>query len=210
MQITLVQNRKNYIHDKDSNQHQDRKIGNGILKRECLALETAMYVCRKNLLRGIFHELCCRPDGGTRFQVEEQSYAGELIRMVDALRPNDSVPTGKRAERHHALAIVTFDIQLAQVLRIRALVVRNLQDHLILISRLLDQVTVVLGVSVVQQVEDPALRYPIELGLFAQNVNLQVGRVIEKIRIHEQESGILVHPGGQLGRCSVHLILIDS
>ncbi len=63
-------------------------------------------------------------------------------------------------------------------LRLGAIVVVHFENHLVLIVGLLDQVDVVLRIGVVQQREDAGLRDAIQLGLVAQQFDLQVGRVV--------------------------------
>ncbi len=157
MQITLIKDGQNHVHDEYSHHHQDGQIGNGILKCQRLALKCSMHIRGKDLFGCVLDELGCRSDGVAGFQVEEQSHAGELIDVVDTLGSNDRVPACKRAERHHALTVVTLDVKFAQILRVRPFVIRNLQDDLVLVRWLLDQVAVVFGVGVVEQVENPAL-----------------------------------------------------
>ncbi len=82
-------------------------------------------------------------------------------------------------------------------------VIGNFQDHLVLIRCLLDEVAVILRVSVMQKRQNPGLGHAVELRLLAQNIDLQSRRVVVQIGIHEEESRILVHlrnhfPGGRI------------
>jgi len=45
------------------------------------------------------------------------------------------------------LAVIALDIELAQILRFRALVIGDFENDLVLVDGLLDQVAVVLGIS---------------------------------------------------------------
>ena len=100
------------------------------------------------------------------------------------------MPTGHRAQGNHALPVVALDIQQPQVFGLGALRVRHFQDDLVLVGGLLNQVTVVLRVGIVQQAQDPRFRDAIDLRLFPQNVHLQIGSVVVKVRVDEQESRI--------------------
>ena len=111
----------------------------------------AANVGRQNLLGGLFHELRGLPDGVAGLQVEEHGHAGELIDVVDRLRPDHRMPAGDGIQRHHALAVVALDVEPTQVFRRGALVVGDFQNHLVLIGGLLDQIAVVLRIRVVQQ-----------------------------------------------------------
>jgi hypothetical protein len=72
------------------------------------------------------------------------------------------------------LTIVALDVELTQVLGRGTFVIGNLQDHLVLICRLLDQVAVILRVGVMQKRQNPGLGDAVQLRLIAQNVNLQI------------------------------------
>src|SRR5208283_2978319 len=124
---------------------------NRVLKNQGLTLQRSLNPGRENLLRGLLHELSRRADGVSGFQVEEHGHAGELIDVVDRLRPDDGVRTGDRIERNHALTVVAFNVELAQVFRSGALVVGDFQNYLVLIRRLLDEVAVVFRIGVVQK-----------------------------------------------------------
>src|SRR5580698_11322075 len=102
----------------------------------------------QNLLRSLFHELGCRPNGVSRLQIEEHGHAGELIDVVDRLRTDDRMPARDRVQRNHALSVVALDVELSQVFRSGTLVIRDFKDHLILVGRLLDQVAVILRIGV--------------------------------------------------------------
>ncbi len=119
------------------------------------------------------------------------------------------MPTGNSVQGNHPLAVIALDIELAQILRVRALVVRDFQNDLVLIGRLFDQVAIVLGIRVMQQRENPGFGHPVQLCLVTQNVNLQAGRVIVEIRIHKQEAGILVHLRDHLAGGRINLVRID-
>ena len=130
--------------------------------------------------------------------------------MVDGLRPNDRTPAGNRIERNHALAVVTLDVELTQVLGRGTFVIGNLQDHLVLIRRFLDEVAVILRVGVMQKRQNPRLGDAVQLRLVAQNIDLQIWSVVVEIGIHEQESWILVHLRDHLAGCVVHFVGINS
>src|SRR5205807_6820621 len=85
----------------------------------------------------------------------------------------------------------------------------NLQDHLVLVGAFLDQVTIVLRVGVMKEREDASLRYAVKLGLIAQNIDLQVWRVVEKVGVDKQKAGIFLHLRQQLARRVIDLIGIN-
>ena len=85
-------------------------------------------------------------DGVARLQIEEQGNAGELIDMIHRLRTQNRMPRCQGIQRDHARAVVALDVEQMEVLRLGALIVGNLENHLILVGRLLDQVNVVLRI----------------------------------------------------------------
>ncbi len=168
--------------------HEDREIANRVLEDQRFALQRALHARRQNLLCArVSTKLRCWTDRVTRLQVEEHGHAGELVDVIHGLRPDHRMPTRHRIERNHALSVITLDVELAEVFRAGALVVGHFQDDLVLIGRLLDQVAVVLRVGVVQKRENSRLGNSIQLRLVAQNIDLQVWRVIVEVRVHEQE-----------------------
>ena len=58
------------------------------------------------------------------------------------------MPACNRTERNHPLAVIALDVELAEVFRSGALIVRDFQNDLVLVGRLLDQIAVILGVGV--------------------------------------------------------------
>ena len=61
------------------------------------------------------------------------------------------MPACNRTERNHPLAVIALDVELAEVFRSGALIVRDFQNDLVLVGRLLDQIAVILGVGVMQE-----------------------------------------------------------
>src|SRR5438132_288162 len=86
MQITLVENCQDHIHDEHGQEHQDGEAGYGVAKRKRLALQPAAHSRRKDLLGRILYKLRRLADRVPWLQVEEQSDACELIDMVHRLR----------------------------------------------------------------------------------------------------------------------------
>src|SRR6516165_940859 len=178
MEVALVENRQDYVHDEHRDQHQDRQIGNRVLENQSFTLQGSLKTRRKNLLRSLFDELSCRPDGISGFQVEKHGHAGELIDVVDRLWPDQQTRTGHRIEGNHPLPVIALDVELAQVFGSGTLIIGDLQNYLILIRRLLNEVAVVLRIGGVQKGENTRLRHPVELRLIAENIDLQVRRVV--------------------------------
>ena len=105
-----------------------------------------------------------------------------------------------RAQRNHPRAIVTLDVEKTQILGSRAVVIRHFENDLVLIRRLFDQVAVVLGIRVVQKIQNAGFRDAVDLCLVAQNFKLQVRRMVKKIRVDEQKAGKFLHLGHQFVR----------
>ena len=73
------------------------------------------------------------------------THAGELIDMVHCLRTDHRMPTRHRIQWNHPLAVVALDVELAEIFGGRALIIGDLDDHLVLVSGLLDQIAVILN-----------------------------------------------------------------
>src|SRR5262249_5584916 len=65
-------------------------------------------------------------------------------------------------------------------------------------------------IGIMEQSENAAFRNAIELRLFAQEVDLKLGRVVVQIRIYKEKSRILIHLGQQLVGCGIDLVGVDA
>src|SRR5438046_10395620 len=79
MQVALVQNGQNHVHDKDCEEHQDGKARYRVSERKRLAPELAANSWWQDLLRSLLDEISGLPDGIAWLQVEEQCGARELV-----------------------------------------------------------------------------------------------------------------------------------
>src|ERR1700749_2405797 len=120
------------------------------------------------LRKGIFNELCRVTDCFTRQQIKVDCNAGELIEMIDRLWPNDLAGRGYGPQwneiRHRpsrssnaaaagsglndSVPAIVSHVETIQIAGRGSLIIFHLENYLILIVRLLDQIDVVLGVSV--------------------------------------------------------------
>src|SRR5215472_194420 len=116
MQVTLIENRKYHVHHEHRHQHEDGQVGNRVLKRQRLTLQRSLNSRRQNLLGRRLDKLGCRANRIARLQVEEQGHASELVDVVDRLGTDYRMRARHRVQRNHALAIVTLDVKLAQIL----------------------------------------------------------------------------------------------
>src|SRR4029077_18264861 len=164
MQVTLIENRQNYVHDKDGNEHQHHEIRSRVAKGQSLPLQTSPYIRGKNLLGALLNKIGGLTNGVAGFHVEEKRDTGELVDVVHRLWSQHRVRVSHRVQRNHALPVIALDIQLAQILRVGALSVSHLQNRVILIGSLFDQITVVLRIRVVQQRQDSRLGNSVQLG----------------------------------------------
>ena len=118
--------------------------------------------------KGIFNEFRRVADRYAGQQIEVDADAGELIEVIDRLRSKHLTSRGYRAQRNeigsdscrrgnaatpgtglsYSVRAVSANVEIVEVARRCALVVLHFEDYLILIVRLLDQIDIVLGVSV--------------------------------------------------------------
>ena len=193
MQVALVQNGQNHVHDKDREKHEDGKARYRVAERKRFAPELAANSRRQDLLRSLLHEISCLPDGIAWLQVEEQGGARELVDVIDGLRAQHRVPSRQGIERNHARAVVALDVQQMKILRLGTLIVGNFQDHLVLVGGLLDEIDVVLRVRLVQKIENPRLGDAVGLGLLAEDVDLQIRGMVEQVGVDKEEPRELEH-----------------
>src|SRR5213595_2794479 len=119
---------------------------------------------RLDLRNSILNVLRSIANRGIRQQVEIESDTGELVEVVHGLRANnllgccyntkrnearhvtrgrgDGSPT--RSARAEIAARATADVEIVQVIRMRALFVFNFKNDLVLVVRLLDEIYIVL------------------------------------------------------------------
>src|SRR5258706_460714 len=89
--------------------------------------------------------------------------------------PNKAVDrVDQLAERHQTLSVIGLDIQLRQVLGIGPRRVFHLENNLVLVFRFLDQVKIVLRISVTQQRQDSRLRHSVSFRLLAPQFNIEI------------------------------------
>src|SRR5260221_4391433 len=193
MQVALVQNGQNHVHDKDREKHQDGQARSGVAERKRFALDLTANSRRQDLLRSLLDEISGLPDGIPGFQVEEQCGARELVDVIDGLRAQHRVPSRQGVERNHARAVVALDVQQMKILRLGTLIVGNFQDYLVLVRGLLDEINVVLRVRLVQKIQNPCLGDAVGLGLLAEDVDLQIRSMVEQVGVDKEEPRKLEH-----------------
>ena len=110
--------------------------------------------------------------------------------MIHWLRPERRFPVDQLAERHQTLSVVGLDIELRQVLGIGPRRVFHLQNDLILVLGFLDQVKVVLRISVAQQRQNSRFRNAISFRLLAPQFNIEIRSVVVEVRRYGQKSRI--------------------
>src|SRR4029077_11243157 len=98
MQVALVQNGQNHVHDKDRENHEDGEARYRVAERKRFALELAANSRRQDLLRGLSHGISRLRDGIAWLQVEEQRDARELVDVIDGLRAQRRVPSRQGVE----------------------------------------------------------------------------------------------------------------
>src|SRR5437899_11257731 len=105
MQVALVQNGQNHVHDKDREKHEDGEARYRIAERKRFAPELAANSRRQDLLRSLLHEISCLPDGIAWLQVEAQRGARALVDVIDGLRAQSRGPSCQGLDRNPARAV---------------------------------------------------------------------------------------------------------
>src|SRR5258707_2116627 len=101
MQVALVQNGQNHVHDKDCEAHQDGEARYRVSERKRLAPELAANSWWQDLLRSLLDEISGLPDGIAGLQVEEHRDARELVFVIYGLRAQDLMPGRYGVEPNH-------------------------------------------------------------------------------------------------------------
>src|SRR5947208_15835282 len=92
MQVALVQNGQNHVHDKDCEEHQDGEARYRVSERKRLAPEFAANSWWQDLLRSLLDEISGLPDGIAGLQGEEQCDGRAWVDVIDGLRAKDRLP----------------------------------------------------------------------------------------------------------------------
>src|SRR5207253_11075917 len=79
MQVALVQNGQNHVHDKDCEEHQDGEARYRVSERKRLAPELAANSWWQDSLRSLLDEISGLPDGIAGLQVEDRRGVGEWV-----------------------------------------------------------------------------------------------------------------------------------
>ncbi len=185
MEIALVEDRENYIHHEDGEEQKDGEALHGFAENESLALQAAANIRGQNFLRGFIDEIGGFADGVAGLHVEEKCDAGKLVDVIYGLGADGLMRRGDGVERNHALAIVAFDVQQAEIGGIGALAISHFNNYLILIVGLLDEVRIILRVGGVNQIQNASFADAVNFCLVAKDFHLKIWRVIEKIGIDE-------------------------
>src|SRR5712692_5421571 len=96
-----------------------------------------------------------------------------------------------------------------KILGLGTLIVGNFQDHLVLVSGLLDEIDVVLRVRLVQKAENPRLEDAVRLGLLAKDVELQIRGMVEQVGVDKEEPRELEHFAHQRAGAAIDLVRVD-
>src|SRR4029453_808014 len=200
MHVAFVKNSQNYIHNKDRGEQQQGQGTEQLLEHERFSLENTLHggVLRMDLREGVLDELGGIADGDVWQQVEVERDTGELIQMVHSLRANDffcrcydtqwdearhvtcscSDGPSTRAAGAEITAGAAGDIEIVQVVRVRPLLVFDFENDLVLIVRFLDEIDVVLRVSVAQQALDCRSRNAVGCSTIPVDVDSKIWRVV--------------------------------
>ncbi len=182
MEIAFVENRQDHVHDEDRQSHENRQIPHRVLESQRFALQARAQRRRHDLRRCFVDKVGRVADRNAGFEIKGQCDAGELIEMVDGLRPQGGFPVHQRIERQEPLAVVGANIEQRQILRRRPSGICGFQNHLILIRRFLDQIQVILRVGVAQQREDAGPGYAVHFCFFASEFDVETRRVVIVVR----------------------------
>src|ERR1700686_1774451 len=101
MDVTLVKNSEDHVHDKDCANQKQRQSAEKLPKDERFALESGLHAWKlaTDLRKRTFDVLRRVTDRDNGQQIKIDGDAGELIEMVDCLRPDDPRCRCYRAQR---------------------------------------------------------------------------------------------------------------
>src|ERR1051325_433776 len=190
MNITLVKNREDYVHHEYSQPHQQCKTCHCAGERLCLTNQFTSNPRRNDFIRCFGDEVGCVSKCDTGFKVEEQCHTRELIQVIHCLGTKCCSPRYKFTKLDQTLAVIGSNVQLREIFRMSSSLISNLENYLILIFRFLDQVQIILRVSITQQSQDSRFRDTVSLCLFATEVDVYVWCVAEVVRRDRQKTGI--------------------
>src|ERR1051325_9805519 len=190
MNITLVKDREDYVHHEDSQTHQQCKTRHCARKRLCLTNQFTPHAGRHDFVRRLGDEIGSVSKRDTGFKVEEQCHTRELIQVIHCLWTKCCSPRYKFTKLDQTLAVIGSNVQLRAIFRMSSSLISNLENYLILIFRFLEQVQIILRVSITQQSQDSRFRDTVSLCLFATEVDVYVWCVAEVVRRDRQKTGI--------------------
>ncbi len=86
MDVALVKNAENHIHDEEGGDNEKRQRGEELLKDEAFALQLAFHRRRQHFRGGFVDEIRHVTECDTGFGVEAEGDAGELVGVIDRLQ----------------------------------------------------------------------------------------------------------------------------
>src|SRR4029450_1217039 len=117
-----------------------------------------------------------------RLGVQAKRDARKLVRMIDRLETDPRFGLREGSNRHQLRVVaVRLNVKLLQIFRRRTLAVLYLDDHLVLIVRLLDQINIVLRIRGAEQALQLHGRNPVEAGPIAIDLDVKVRRIAKEI-----------------------------
>src|SRR5438270_7885428 len=102
MVVALAQDPQNHVHHEYREKHQNVHTAATLLEELRLSLQTAAHLRRHDVRRGFSDK---RRGGSDRYagdKVERKVYRGELVEVIDRLRPDILFPAGDSLKRHKA------------------------------------------------------------------------------------------------------------
>src|SRR3982751_6851320 len=157
MDITLVKDRENDVHDEHGQRHQDGQTRYRVT--ECLrfALQLTPNSRRHDFSGCLTDEVSRVAQGYAWLQIEKQRHTRELIQVVYSFWTERLFPGYQFAERHKPLSVVRSNVKLRKILWFPSRFVLNFEDDLILILGLFDQIQIILRVRGAQQLKNARL-----------------------------------------------------
>ena len=232
MHIAFVKNSQNHIHNKDRGEQQQGQRAEQLLEHECFSLKDTLHgrIIGMDLRECILDELGGIADRDVWQQVEVECDTGELIQVVHRLRADnffcrcynthrdevrhvtcccgDRSPT--RAACTEIAAGVAAHIEIIQVVRVRPLLIFDFEDDLVLVVRFLDEIDVVLRVSVAHQTLDGRSRNAVGCCAIPVDVDLKIWRVVIVIGADTGEAFKLLQLSHQLVGYGINVLRHDT
>src|SRR2546425_2291974 len=118
MDIALVKNPQDHVHDKERADDEKRKRLEKLLENQPLPLKLSFDRGRQSFGGSFLNKISYAPQSHARFDVEAESDAGKLVRVIDRLEADFGLRFREGSNRNQFRIVIGLDVKLAQILRL--------------------------------------------------------------------------------------------